>query len=149
MGYMFEKIKSPKTGKWVSINSSIGKRIINEFKNQIAGGQSNYTTDREFEEFRRSAGNKNAYEILGLPSDATPKDIRKTFRKLALKWHSDKVPDKTSEQQTKEYAEMFTNVDCAFKILFDNDQGSHRAKYDRWLRSQPRPRPSAGSSRPS
>ena len=32
---MFEKIKNPTTGKWVNINSNTGKRIINQFKNQI------------------------------------------------------------------------------------------------------------------
>jgi len=29
----------------------------------------------------------NFYENLGLKEDATPNDIRKAYKKLALKWH--------------------------------------------------------------
>jgi curved DNA-binding protein CbpA len=30
---------------------------------------------------------KNYYDILGLKEDCTPDDIRKAYKKLALKWH--------------------------------------------------------------
>jgi len=33
------------------------------------------------------SANKNYYDILGLKEDCTPDDIRKSYKKLALKWH--------------------------------------------------------------
>jgi preprotein translocase subunit Sec63 len=46
------------------------------------------------------------YKILGLTKTATPEDIKKTYRKLARKYHPDLNPnDKVSEQKFKEVNE--------------------------------------------
>ena len=34
---MFDKIKNPKTERWVNTNSVLGKKIINNYKNQVGG----------------------------------------------------------------------------------------------------------------
>ena len=35
-------------------------------------------------------GNKrDYYDVLGIPNDATPQQVKKAYRKLALKWHPD------------------------------------------------------------
>nr|XP_039149089.1 dnaJ homolog subfamily C member 5 homolog isoform X3 [Drosophila simulans] len=53
------------------------------------------------------------YEILGLPKTATGDDIKKTYRKLALKYHPDKNPDNVDA------ADKFKEVNRAHSILSD------------------------------
>ncbi len=65
------------------------------------------------------------YEILGVPRDASADDLKKAFRKAALKHHPDRNPgDKEAEGKFKQAAE-------AYEILSDPEQ---RARYDRFGR---------------
>lgn len=66
---------------------------------------------------------RDYYEILGVKRDASDKDIRQAFRKLARKYHPDLNPsDKTAEARFKEIAE-------AYDVLSDPES---RKKYDRF-----------------
>lgn len=69
--------------------------------------------------------NKNDYyAILGLPQKATNKDIKSAYRKLALKYH----PDKVDENQKEKAEEIFVRVSEAYAILSDEDK---RKVYDK------------------
>jgi molecular chaperone DnaJ len=66
---------------------------------------------------------RDYYEILGVAKNADDAEIKKAYRKLALKYHPDKNPDDTSaEEKFKEAAE-------AYEILSDSQK---RAQYDRF-----------------
>ncbi|TMW48142.1 hypothetical protein DOY81_006775 [Sarcophaga bullata] len=60
-----------------------------------------------------STSGDSLYETLGLPKTATAEDIKKTYRKLALKYHPDKNPDNADA------AEKFKEVNRAHSILSD------------------------------
>lgn len=69
------------------------------------------------------AEKRDFYEVLGLKKEASVDEIKKAFRKKAMKYHPDKNPgDKISEDKFKE-------VNEAYGILSDADQ---REKYDRF-----------------
>ncbi len=66
---------------------------------------------------------RDFYEILGVPKNASDTDIKKAYRKVALKYHPDRNPDdKAAEDKFKEAAE-------AYEVLSDGDK---RARYDRF-----------------
>jgi molecular chaperone DnaJ len=66
---------------------------------------------------------RDYYEILGVGKTATPEEVKKAYRKVAIQFHPDKNPDnKEAEEKFKEAAE-------AYEVLSDADK---RAKYDRF-----------------
>ena len=66
---------------------------------------------------------RDYYEILGVPKEASQDDIKKAYRKVAIKFHPDKNPDNpASEDKFKEAAE-------AYKILSDPTK---RHRYDQF-----------------
>lgn len=59
---------------------------------------------------------KNYYEILGLTPAASAEDIKKNFRKLALKFHPDKNPgDHSAEKKFKEMTAAYSVLSDPFK----------------------------------
>lgn len=56
----------------------------------------------------------NFYDILGVKKTDSTSDIKKAYKKLALKFHPDKVVDQTKK---KESEELFTKISYAYEIL--------------------------------
>jgi molecular chaperone DnaJ len=71
---------------------------------------------------------RDPYEVLGVAKNASADDIKKAYRKLAIKYHPDKNPgDKAAEEKFKEAA-------GAYEILSDPEK---KAKYDRFGHASP------------
>ena len=61
--------------------------------------------------------NKDYYQILGVARNATGKEIKKAFRRLALRYHQDKNPDNVIESE-----ERFKEINEAYEVLSDEQK---------------------------
>ncbi|XP_061877614.1 dnaJ homolog subfamily B member 6b [Entelurus aequoreus] len=64
------------------------------------------------------------YHILGVNKNSTPTDVKKAYRKLALRWHPDKNPENKEEAEKK-----FKELSEAYEVLSDENK---RNIYDRY-----------------
>jgi molecular chaperone DnaJ len=66
---------------------------------------------------------RDYYEVLGVNRDASDEDIKKAYRKLAMKWHPDRNPDNPKAE------ERFKEAKEAYEILTDAQK---RPLYDQF-----------------
>ena len=65
------------------------------------------------------------YDVLNVDKKATPDEIQKAYKKMAIKWHPDRHNDKDKKQAEGKFAEIAK----AYKIL---SKESTRKQYDKW-----------------
>lgn len=89
-------------------------------KNYIRYGFNGLTlyTCREYNNFMEY---KDYYKVLGVDRKASAEDIKKTYRKLAMKYHPDRNPDNPAAE------EKFKEINEAYQVLSDSEK---RARYD-------------------
>jgi molecular chaperone DnaJ len=68
---------------------------------------------------------RDYYEVLGVPKNASEDDIKKAYRKLAMKFH----PDRNQGDGAKQAEEKFKEAKEAYEMLSD---GQKRAAYDQY-----------------
>ncbi len=76
---------------------------------------------------------RDYYEVLGLQKGASTDDIKKAYRKLAVKWHPDKW-QQASEAEKKKAEENFKELAEAYDVLSDDQK---RARYDQFGHDAP------------
>ena len=69
------------------------------------------------------AQKRDYYEVLDVSRNAGEDEIKKAYRKLAIKYHPDKNPD------NKEAEEKFKEATEAYEVLRDSEK---RSRYDRF-----------------
>src|SRR5579864_9329214 len=79
---------------------------------------------------------RDYYEILGVNRDASEDEVKKAYRKLAMKHHPDRNPDNPKAE------EHFKEAKEAYEVLSDS---SKRAAYDRFGHAGVDPQAGMGS----
>lgn len=67
---------------------------------------------------------ENYYDILGIKKDASEEDIKKAYKKLALRWHPDRNKGNEAQANGK-----FQKITQAYSVLSDKER---REKYDKY-----------------
>src|SRR5688500_7648258 len=71
------------------------------------------------------ATKRDYYEVLGVTRTATGEEIKRAYRKLAMKYH----PDRASAEQKPEYEVQFKECAEAYEVLSDD---AKRQRYDQF-----------------
>src|SRR3954466_6959324 len=78
---------------------------------------------------------RDYYEVLGLNRDASDEEIKKAYRKLAMKFHPDRNPD------SKDAEEKFKEAKEAYEMLSEPEK---RRAYDAYGHAGVNPQMGAG-----
>jgi len=82
---------------------------------------------------------KGYYKVLGIDQNASEKDVKKAYRKMALKWHPDRCKDPTAEEKFKKLAEAYEvlsdarrrrEYDEGEQVFFRSSAGGHADPFD-------------------
>src|SRR5437588_10826634 len=79
---------------------------------------------------------RDCYEVLGVNRDAAEEDLKKSYRRLAMKWHPDRNPDNPRAE------EHFKEAKEAYEVLCDAQK---RSAYDQFGHAGVDPHAGAGA----
>lgn len=85
---------------------------------------------------------RDYYEVLGLSKAASEDDIKKSYRKLASKYHPDKISGSDGSPEKIKAEESFKEAKEAYECLSDSDK---RSMYDQYGHNSPQSNPNSQS----
>ncbi|KAF8937744.1 hypothetical protein EDD21DRAFT_377639 [Dissophora ornata] len=104
------------------------EQAVNDFSKaqELAGGQDRVIHEKlaKAQRLLKQSQQKDYYKILGVSRSATPKEIKKAFRKQALQWHPDTY---RGDQSPEEVEKKMAGLNEAYEVLSDPDL---RARFD-------------------
>jgi len=95
---------------------------------------------RSAQQALKQAKRKDYYKILGVQKDCTEEEVKKAYRKQALKWHPDRHTNK-SDAEKKHAEKMFKDVAEAYEVLTDPQK---KQRYDAGVDIEDLDNPHAG-----
>ena len=90
----------------------------------------------------KRAGRKDLYSVLGVTQGADDDELRKAYRKMALKYHPDKQSGKSDEEKAQA-ENLFKSINEAYEVLSDKEK---RERYDSGIDVQDLENPHASGS---
>ena len=98
------------TRDYISIHA---RHLAGNYSGSSNGGGS-YNSGRSYS--NAQANKKDPYKVLGLDSSATDEEIKKAYRRLAMKYHPDRV-ENMGEEMKKNAEAQFREINEAYETL--------------------------------
>jgi len=108
------------------------EEAVREYQKAVDGGDQNARSGLDnAKKLLKISLRKDYYKILEVEKTANPREIKKSYHRLALLWHPDKNPENEEEANNK-----FKDIIEAYEVLSDEEK---RGKYDRGEDIDPQP----------
>lgn len=91
------------------------------------------TFEEKVSELYINIDNMDYYQLLGVPRDAKPGDIKAAYHRLTKQYHPDKLFRKGSAEVRERLQYIFAHINEAYRVLSKKDS---RREYDRTLRAE-------------
>lgn len=87
---------------------------------------------------------KDYYKTLGIPKGSNEEEIKKAYRRMALRFHPDKNKDPSAEEKFKEIAEAYEVLSDPKKRVVYDQLGEEGEDGDFWITCECKRSESAG-----